>query len=152
MLPTCKTYKKMENVGDWLYIVIIVIAVISSIAGSFKKKVKENNQEQTTQTPREIFKGDIFDDDFWGKEQESPQPVVIPVAKPKIPQPQKYESKYKSLDSLVHQEGVSAIKHDGIVHLDSENEFTPITLEDMPTDTDSWRKAFIYSEVLNRKY
>ena len=141
----------MENIGDWLYVVIIIIAAISSIIGSFKKKVKENSQEQTTQTPREIFKGDIFDDDYWGEaavKTVKTEPVVIPVTKQNV---QQYKSKYKSLDSLIHQEGVSALNHDDS-HMEVEDEFMHITVEDLPSDTDSWRKAFIYSEVFNRKY
>jgi len=31
-------------------------------------------------------------------------------------------------------------------------EQTVFTLEDLPSETDDWRKAFIYSEILQQKY
>jgi hypothetical protein len=145
---------KMENIGDWLYIVILVIAGIASIISSFNKKNKENAKQEL---PREITPGDIFDDEFWGNEtanKQQPVPVVKPKSKSKVKKQDIFEAKHKDYRFHQQQEGVSAITSTsaGTVFADIEDDYTPITLEDLPSNTDEWRKALIYNEIINRKY
>ena len=143
----------MENIGDWLYVVVIIIAVISSFAGSLKKNTKKEQEQQPL--PREVFRGDTFDDDFWGEPQDDnrvPDPVVKTMSKADISQAQWIEAKVHNFNR--HNEGVSAISHTNTepILMEADEEYTSVTIEDMPTDTDDWRKALVYSEVFNRKY
>ena len=145
----------MEEFGDWIYVIILVIAGISSIISSFKKNAKQKAEEaQTQQKPqqREVIRGDVFDDDFWGDGTQSqvPQKVKpVPVVKAKY-QPigqQPYGFNH-------HQEGVTSFKpeKDESILLETEEVYTTVTLEDLPKDTDDWRKALVYNEIINRKY
>ena len=147
---------KMENLGDWLYVIILIIAGISSMISSVRKKAKQVAEE--TQ-PREIITGDTFEDDYWGKEatnrqQPQKQPVLVNEPKAKIKQSHQFQTKQKTSYFTGQQEGVPAIKHNNTEQIlaDTENEYTPITLDDLPHETNEWRKAFIYNEIFNRKY
>ncbi len=74
-----QNYKKaMDSIGDWIYIILIAIAVISSFLPGSKKKNKQQNtmppvvhrpQQQTTQqnTPQQKT-----------VEQPKPQPAKVP--------------------------------------------------------------------------
>ena len=150
----------MENIGDWLYIVIIVIAGISSIISSVRKKARQA-QEQTSQQnqPREVVIGDIFDDDFWGSEatkEHVPENKPIPVFQTQLQKQKSYSSVQKHIDYLFNKdsEGTPSekLKTTDTIFADNEEERALITLEDLPTDIDDWRKAFIHNEILNRKY
>ena len=143
----------MENFGDWIYVIILAIAGISSIISSFRKNAKKAAEEAQEQTqPHEVTLGDVFDDDFWGNDGQTQEPQVI------NPAPA-YKSKYKPIEQQQynfnqHQEGVSSFKpnkEDSIL-LETEDVYTTVTLEDLPRDTDDWRKAFVYNEIFNRKY
>ena len=160
----------MENIGDWLYVVILIIAGISSIISSARKKAKQvstktqhtGQTQQSRQTqqvpPREIVKGDIFDDDFWGDKTNQQLPKKKPV--PSIqPQPKTRQS-YKGLPKQGEynfnsvNEGQSSITKNqaNTTFADNEEEYASITLEDLPSETEEWRKVFIHNEIFNRKY
>ena len=145
----------MEEFGDWIYVIILVIAGISSVISSFRKNAKQKAEEAQAQPEpqqREVIRGDVFDDDFWGTVEPKQEPVTVkpaPVSKPQ----------YKSIEQLSyhfnqHQEGASSFNHnkDVSILLESEDVYTTVTLEDLPKDTDDWRKAFVYNEIFNRKY
>ena len=147
----------MENIGDWLYVIIIAIAGIGSIISSVRKKAQQAQQQESQQTkPREIITEDTFDDDFWGNETTK---QYVPENKP-IPTVQ---SQFYSLQSTPErtdyqynkkQEGAQSFTHNHLetVFADNEEEKSLITLEDLPADIDDWRKAFIHNEIFNRKY
>ena len=161
----------MENIGDWLYVVIIIIAAVSSIFSSIRKKSKQvsTQSQQTGQSqqsghtqqthPREIFRGDVFDDDFWGDNtstqqvpEKKPVPVVQQISKAK----QSYQSSPKQSDFSFNKilEGQSAISKNKMdsIFADNEEEYASISLEDLPSETEEWRKALVYNEIFNRKY
>jgi hypothetical protein len=152
----------MENIGDWIYVIIIIIAAISSIFSSIRKKSQQasTQSQQTGQSqqtrqqqappPREVIRGDVFDDDFWGdqtkKQTEKPAPVVKPQPKAK----QTSQVDYRIFQT---NEGQSSITNDNNpIFADNEEEYASITLEDLPSETEEWRKALVYNEILNRKY
>ena len=159
----------MENIGDWLYVVILIIAAISSIFSSVRKKAKQASTEtrqsgQQGQTPqtqqREIFKGDVFDDDYWGESsanQQLPEVKVAPVVQqsPRKPmQPSGTTPKYSDYNYNKLFEGQSGIanKNFDFTFADNEEEHASITLEDLPSESEEWRKALVYNEIINRKY
>ena len=145
----------MEEFGDWIYVIILVVAGIGSIISSFKKNAKQKAEEAQAQPQpqqREVISGDVFDDDFWGTatpKQEPDKVIPAPVSRPQ----------YKTIEQQSHifgqyQEGSSSFKHgkEESILLESEELYTSVTLEDLPKDSDDWRKAFVYKEIINRKY
>ena len=148
----------MESIGDWLYVLILIIAGISSIFSSIRKKARQTStqtqqtgqSQQTPAPPREIIKGDIFDDDFWGEKlPEKPAPVVKPQPKRKSYQTIAEQSNYFNQTD----EGQSSIKtNTSPIFADNEEEYASITLDDIPSEAEEWRKVFVYNEIFNRKY
>ena len=151
----------MENIGDWIYVIIIIIAAISSIFSSIRKKSKESATEaqqtgQPQQTwqqkqapqPHEIFRGDVFDDDFWGDQTKKPAPAAVK-SQPKTKQSSQIPPKQIDYRIFQMDEGQS----DNVsIFADNEEEYASITIEDLPSETEEWRKAFIHNEIFNRKY
>jgi hypothetical protein len=157
----------MENIGDWLYVLILVIAGISSIFSSIRKKSQQattQNQQnrqpqqarqQQAQPHREIIKEDVFDDDFWGDQTKKVPEMPAPVAKPqpKAKQTSKVPPTQVNYDFYKINEGQSIFtKGNSPIFADNEEENALITLEDLPSETEEWRKALVYNEILNRKY
>ena len=145
----------MEEFGDWIYVIILVIAGISSVISSFRKNAKQKEEaaqaQPETQQP-EVIRGDVFDDDFWGAGDQKQEPVKVIPAPAGIPQ-------YKPIEQLTyrfdqHKEGTSSFNHNKkeSILLENEDIFTTVTLEDLPKDIDDWRNAFVYNEIFNRKY
>ena len=128
----------MENIGDWLYVIILAIAGIASMIKSFGKKDKQNGEQE--QQPGRTILDDIFD--------TTPQVYENSVKAPHI------ETKQTKYRFHQQQEGVSSIAQTNTdaMFADIENEHAQITAEDLPTNTEDWRKALIYSEIFNRKY
>jgi hypothetical protein len=139
----------MENIGDWLYMVIIIIAAISSIIGSVNKKSRQTSSRETVREDREE-KG------FRGEQAETQQPVFREI-QPEVRQtvrpgykPLKKNKKTEKDYSIFKKETASAFPNTAVAA--EEEEKTAVSLEDMPANTDEWRKAFIYHEVFKRKY
>ena len=112
----------MDNAGDWLYIVFLIIAGISSLFGS--KNKKKRPKQILGQPDREIVTNEdnVPDKGFWEilEEMQNPKPVkqspagnrlVVPSTEEEIP--------------------LTDIEFDNAAEL---------------------RKAVIYTEILNRKY
>jgi hypothetical protein len=138
----------MENIGDWLYFAVIVVAAVSSLIGSIGKKRKqaaEQQQQRQKQQPRDIFEEVIRE---IVAPQPSPQTYQKPAAKPVKVKPQRKAGIFGA------QEGVSAFTTivASPTELYTEEERPDITLEDLPNGADEWRKAFIYNEIFKRKY
>lgn len=74
----------MDNAGDWLYIVFLIIAGISSLFGSKNKKTSETD---IGATDREIVTNEdnVPDKGFWEilEEMQNPKPAKQPVPTPK---------------------------------------------------------------------
>ena len=75
----------MDNAGDWLYIVFLIIAGISSLFGS--KNKKKRPKQILGQPDREIVTNEenVPNKGFWEilEEMNNPKPVKQPVATPK---------------------------------------------------------------------
>ena len=142
----------MENIGDWFYVVILVIAGISSIFSSVRKKAQQTAQQTP---PREIITTHD-DDDIWKdvtKEIQYPEIKPIPVVQKQ--QPFQTTDKRRNYNINEYKEGVSAItKNESSTFFSAEDEEEKISVsfEDLPENTEGWRKALVYNEILNRKY
>ena len=119
----------MDNVGDWLYIVFLIVAGVSGLfnAKNKKKQVKPVQQpsKEIPGQPEETTPERSFWDIF---EEEEEEPVAAP------------EQRIAEQTSLHHRPAPS---------LQEEN--------NRPTDFDfnsavELRKVVIYAEILNRKY
>ena len=75
----------MDNAGDWLYIVFLIIAGISSLFGS-KNKKKRPKQILGNRTGKIVTNEDnVPDKGFWEilEEMQNPKPAKQPVPTPK---------------------------------------------------------------------
>ena len=156
----------MENIGDWLYIVILVIAGLSSIISAISKKAKQGQGSQQQPQQREVIMDDTFDDDFWGSGTPMKTfPEIGPVLEVKpiqtVSPVTTFQQKIKASASIKKsgqfynsiQEGNPSVVHSsGSIMADVEQENALITLEDLPSNIDEWRKAFVNNEIFNRKY
>lgn len=170
---TTKNQNRMEEYGDWLYLIIIIIAGISSLIGATNKKNKEaaerkKSREIITEKEDDWENKESYDDAWYDDtrhdDREIPQSVlperqptyverqaiVTPdIHTPHIPSnnSQFYETQKKDY-SMFKKE----IEHTPPFALYAEDDNIPITLEDLPENTDEWRKAFVYNEIFKHKY
>jgi hypothetical protein len=132
----------MENLGDWLYIVLLAIAGISGILTSGKKKkrvIETSRKPETTVAIPDI---------------PNPAPSYQPIITP----PQKKASKKKSFSSSSFmEEGKRTIASPSFATQFGQTEDTvdesAFRLPSEPfRNIDELKKAIIYSEILHRKY
>ncbi|MDR1340240.1 MAG: hypothetical protein LBK58_09345 [Prevotellaceae bacterium] len=142
----------MENVNDWLYWVIIIIAGISSIVSSISKKIKQSGENRQ---PREVITEEWVD---WEDNAETPHPAVPekrPVAVPDLQAQRKASFDYGKFGSKTKPNSdYSIFKKESApaTTLYTEDNIVPVSIDDTPSNTEDWRKAFLYSEIFKRKY
>ena len=142
----------MENIGDWLYLVIIIIAAISSIIGSINKKSK---QAAGKPQPREIIAEDWEGRDFRNDHRpETRQPVFRekqPVFSPHLQAQQTTNPRSGRISKKTGKDVSTYTQEMSDTLLNTEEDHVAISLGDMPQNTDEWRKAFLYNEIFKRK-
>lgn len=141
---SAQTVNLMEDFGDYFYLIVIAIAALSSL---FKKKkptaatVPHDEPIDIEEQLRELFE----------EKKVQPQPEIVkPVEKPK----ENSFSNYKSYETTTDTASLRA--HKQVTKIPK----TPVQMqEEVPAmltvelDTvEQARKAFIYSEIFNRKY
>jgi len=143
----------MENLGDWLYFIIIVVIGIGSMFSSAKKKKREEQDKQQPAPPPDIVTSETASDrDFWDiltKNEETFPPVVKTYSKTKRKSvnqtPQPFLTAESEIEKAIRKQNPeSAFKE--------EEEIPPIVSASDFHDPDTIRKAVIYTEILNRKY
>ncbi|MDR1408651.1 MAG: hypothetical protein LBJ23_11505 [Tannerella sp.] len=142
----------MEEFGDWLYWIIIIIAGISSLIGSINKK---NRQAAENRQPREVITEEWVDWEDRNDGAKTPQPVI----QEKIPDLQaqrKAAFSHEQFNRDAKRESDSFIFKQEAARtaaLYAEDDTAATTgIGDLPSDTNEWRKAFIYNEIFKRKY
>jgi hypothetical protein len=165
-----KVIKVMDNLGDWLYIVIIIAVGISSLFSSAKKKKQAgqaprqslpDTEHGESNTPKPKSFWELLEEMQGGVQvpEEAPLPTPQPIItekKKKTPEKKK-QARTSVLPSAYYSEGTSAFKEtpDG-QSLQSINLSEEEKAFALPNDAfqaiDEWKKAIIYSEILNRKY
>ncbi|MCC8143943.1 MAG: hypothetical protein LUD02_12600 [Tannerellaceae bacterium] len=135
----------MDNIGDWLYIVFLIIAAFSGLFSSFKKKKVADTQPQPIK--EEIYPEESGGKGFWDflEEMQNQQPEGIEIKKPKkkkkISQPAS-QTKVYGKHTPATSSFLPEITHD-----------TEVVTDDLNlTDPNEIRKAVIYSEIFTRKY
>lgn len=138
----------MDNLSDWLYIVLLGIAGVSSLFSS--KKKKKSPTEVLGQPDRDIVveQEDVPQKGFWEileeMQKEKPQPVARPVARP-TPSPAPFLTVENNTVRKKAQT-VGSIMATSIPAEESKS------LEFELGNPAELRKALIYAEILNRKY
>jgi hypothetical protein len=155
----------MDNLGDWLYIVIIIAVGISSLFSSAKKKKRAGQvprqsipeteyEESNTPKPKSFW--ELLEEMQGGVQvpKEMPQPVVITEKKKKT---QEKKKQTRTSASAYSSEGTSAFTEtpasQSLHSINLSEEEKAFALPDDSFQTiDELKKAIIYSEILNRKY
>lgn len=137
----------MEDLGDYIYLIFIAIAVVSSFFGKKKKKGTEPNEHPAPATNwQEIIKQMAE-----GKELvDTPEPAPVKVA----PVVAKAATVLPTQEPMVSvksaAEGTRSVVNRTAV-VDDEDASQSSLLVDLDDQEDA-AKAIIYSEILTRKY
>ena len=137
----------MEDLGDYIYLIFIAIAVVSSFFGKKKKKETEPNEHPAPATNwQEIIKQMAE-----GKELvDTPEPAPVKVA----PVVAKAATVLPTQEPMVSvksaAEGTRSVVNRTAV-VDDEEALQSSLLVDLD-DQEDVTKAIIYSEILTRKY
>jgi hypothetical protein len=113
----------MDNLDSWLYIVIMIIAGISGLLSSGKKKKR----------PEEILRQSEMNKTPEDHEWETTSPLKMSVYTPLFKEGER---------TIVHQQAEEKPTQENQLAVSEENF----------RDMDELKKAIIYSEILNRKY
>lgn len=130
----------MDNLGDWIYIVFLVIAGLSGLINSARKKKEAAEAPVPPAYEEENNPG--TEKSFWDLLDEMQKEQQSPVEKPKSPIP------FLAAEQKIHT--ATPPRHSAV--LPSEDEAPGIDIEQDFQDPESLRKAVIYTEILNRKY
>lgn len=140
----------MEHLENYIYVIIIIGSLIVSFIQKKKKVQEKQNRDKTLSQPipkkilGEIF-GEIFEET--NKEQQSVfRPQTKTVVEPKPIKKQKVYNQPTMLDNF------ATAKNTHIHHIEIPEENTTRHFDVQLEDTTDWQKAFVYSEVFNRKY
>ena len=133
----------MDDLGNIIYLLIIVGAVIS---GLIKKGRKANPEVNPRPVATEQEEDDDWKDIFrqYTPEEQQPQPVY------QAPQP---TTKYQSYETATNYDDLRIKKRFTIVDEEETNEETTNIMSEINLATPSdARTAFVYAEILTRKY
>lgn len=134
----------MDSIGDWLYIVFLVIAGISSMLNAAKKKKEEQNAPQEEQVPQpRMEKRQARRTKRSARPVPSQQPIPVYAAE------QDHTASPTANPFLTAEQEIPE-------HLITET--TPPVVEEPETsalpsfdDREELRKAILYAEILQRK-
>ncbi|MDR1102509.1 MAG: hypothetical protein LBL42_02010 [Tannerella sp.] len=129
----------MDNhIGDWLYYIVIIVVAVVSFAGNLKKK----KPQEETLSPAPSME-DLED-------MLPPAPPVQAQRRKSPPPAPRFRPSRSSFLSPPAEEGSRMLTDDMPVVTGEKR--TAWVDELNLTDTDTFRKAFISAEILNRKY
>ena len=140
----------MEEFGDWIYLLVIIIAGVTSLISSTRKKARQAAEQPQ---PRQVITTQNDEDDVWDdyipKAEKKP---VVPI-QPKQParRPDPFVTKQNTQYYTFDQEGQPALPMEESKLLEIDDDLAVFTVEDLPENVDDWRKAFIYNEIFSRR-
>ena len=143
----------MKNIEGYLYLLIIIGSIIATIINKNKKKADSMGKTLPQPKPKKLLE-ELFGD-ILGQDNTTPQPIRRKDVPKKTPQPffmgetamksTNDGSKAEMLDNMA----TTTFHHiDMVEPVDDEWQRVDIKLE----DTDDWQRAFVYSEIFDRKY
>ncbi len=140
----------MDNVGDWIYIVFLIVAGIS---GLFNAKNKQKHSKPVQQPKKEVVEEPetVLGKGFWDifEETEEEQPEEKPRAKKTIADVP-VESLQTPVVTPVQPMAEQAPSYNRVAQ-HTQTEDNPLTDFEFNNAVEL-RKAIIYAEILNRKY
>lgn len=145
----------MDNLGDWIYIVFLIVAAVS---GLFSSKGKKKRPTQVLGQPghETVTEENIPSDrGFWEIFDEPTNPNPQQPVRQKYSQPKKSKKTEKRSPSpfLTAEQEIQKSKVRSLQPMNLHAEEEPSLLQDIEfNNTEELRKAVIYSEILNRKY
>jgi len=141
----------MEEIGDWIYILVIIIAGVASLISSARKKARKVAEQ--TQSPRQVVIEQGESNDIWDDfiPQSEKKPEIIVQAKREAIQPKVSVKNYHTPFLYIQQEEQSDVQATESQLLDVNDEYAVITVDDLPNEPGEWRKAFIYNEIFSRR-
>lgn len=136
----------MDNIGDWLYIIFLIIAAISGMRSSDKqKKGKRKRKAMGQPAPETKAMSPKEKPDEPHAAEEIPEPEVVMTS----PEPIAVEE----MAPVVHEEMTSAPIRQEEPKAKRERQESPENpITGWLNNPDDLKKAVIYSEILNRKY
>lgn len=150
----------MDNLGDWLYILLLVAAGISGLFSSGKKKNKQKAKPAQPQQSAGFPQDTNPRKGFWEILEEmqdeippepKPRPRKAVPAKAATPKKAAAPTPFLTTESSIH--GAKNDQKSPIMFEEVHDEPHTVTREDFHLqDIDEVRKAIIYSEILTRKY
>ncbi|MBK5194297.1 MAG: hypothetical protein JJE07_14075 [Flavobacteriaceae bacterium] len=145
---------------DYIFLIIaVVISIFAAINKKMKKTSEDNPAVEKAERPRNFFMDQLLGEDFLGEDEEevdSPARLqaitenVNELRTPEIKPSGKYQMGFKStLPEIPKRSFQSKLMNQMTDELEAESDTddSPGYLADF-----SLRKAFVYSEILNRKY
>ena len=134
----------MDSIGDWLYIVFLVIAGISSMLNAAKKKKEEQNAPQEEQVPQpRMEKRQARRTKRSARPMPSQQPIPVYAAEPDhtaSPTANPFLTAEQEIpEHLAAKTTTSTVEEPEISTLPSFS------------DREELRKAILYAEILQRK-
>ncbi len=146
----------MDNPGDWLYIVLMAVAVISSLISAARKKRQEAEQQDRPRPHQDTHEEEPRGKGFWEvledmqKQEESRQEDARRRQQERTIQSHA-QPKKNARTPFLAGETLGNNKRD-TQSLPLETDPAPILQEEPFRDPEELRKAVIYTEILNRKY
>lgn len=145
----------MDNLGDWLYIVFLIIAGVSGLLGSGKKKKRPSEVLGNPDRDIKPEQKKAPEKGFWEmlEEMQQEKPKPVPVPPPVFKTSTKVKEKHSSApypfltneSKLTHTIQISP----QVMQVEEDNSSIP---DISFSDPDELKKAVIYSEIFNRKY
>lgn len=137
----------MKDLGDYLYLIFIVIAVISSVFG--KKKKKDSRDTSATPPPATNWEQVLRKLTNTSEEESVVQAEEMQVVSPQAPATTKIDIAKETL----HEEGGSVFSHQpASLSVNSPTDLLEESVIDLDlSDSDDARKAIIYAEIFKRK-
>ena len=145
----------MDNLGDWLYIVFLIIAAVSGLLGSGKKKKRPS--EVLGQPDRDIVpeQEKAPEKSFWEMLEEmqegKPKPAQVPKPATRPAIKEKEKQRLAPSPFLNNERKFTKTIPTAQVTMQEEEEHSAIPNLSF-SDPDEIKKAIIYSEIFNRKY
>ena len=124
----------MDEFGDWIYIILMVVVGISSLFSSINKKKREQQTQMSLPEPLE------------SSDSSYPVPSVPPKKERKLPPPVPGHFKHQPYNAQLTFPDVDTASQTEIYFAQEEESILAGELE--LADPDDFRKAVIYSEIL----
>lgn len=153
----------MDNIGDWLYIVLLIIAGVSSMFGSGNKKKKRRvatpSEPSGQAEPRPFSGWDMSDwETVEEKRHAKPKKNRKTLHRPGFERPDAFQQKKAEIAAAYSTgnqpflKGETPQAQDSLAVSPVEEAMLGVQPEGVFTDMAELRKAIICAEILNRKY